>query len=88
MTIVKDLIILSMSITLLSCGENNDGDLNDDPIVEEGKPAVPRIDFVEMVNQQPHENDENTIWYDDFLTDKNSSLGKISFKPNLCAYFK
>jgi hypothetical protein len=27
---------------------------------------VPRIDFVEMLDEQPHESDSATIWYDDF----------------------
>lgn len=33
-------------------------------------PATPRIDFIEMLATQPHENDAATIWYDDFSTEK------------------
>lgn len=31
---------------------------------------IPRIDFVEMLKPQPHENDPAVIWYDDFSSEK------------------
>ncbi|VAW23207.1 hypothetical protein MNBD_BACTEROID01-1871 [hydrothermal vent metagenome] len=45
---------------------------------------VPRIDFIEMAEPQPHEDDPHTIWYDDFSTKKSymDSKGGIDTKVN------
>ncbi|MBV6641292.1 MAG: hypothetical protein KI791_11260, partial [Cyclobacteriaceae bacterium] len=38
--------------------------------IQSGDPEIPRIDFVEMAENQPHQNNPSVIWYDDFSTEK------------------
>ncbi|GAA5219673.1 hypothetical protein [Membranihabitans marinus] len=45
-------------------------ELESNEVKKEGDPMVPRIDFVEMDIEQPHEDDTAVIWYDDFSTEK------------------
>jgi hypothetical protein len=44
------------------------GIINICPGCGQALPETPRIDFVEMSAVQPHENDPDVIWYDDFDT--------------------
>ncbi len=58
------------SFLILSFGCNS-AQLNDPNVVDKTEsPEIPRIDFIEMAESQPQANDENTIWYDDFSSDK------------------
>ncbi|MFN2396709.1 MAG: hypothetical protein ABR597_13590 [Bacteroidales bacterium] len=45
---------------------------------------IPRIDFVEMLEVQPHENDAAVIWYDDFSFKKKymDETGDIDYAVN------
>lgn len=47
--------------------------------MQSGEPEIPRIDFVEMAQEQPHQIDPNVIWYDDFSFEKTylESRGEI-----------
>ncbi|MEQ9287328.1 MAG: hypothetical protein RIG77_10495 [Cyclobacteriaceae bacterium] len=59
-------IFITSPFLIMGCGDA-------DPIEEEKisfKVEVPRIDFVEMSQEQSHETAQNTIWYDDFSSDK------------------
>lgn len=61
-----NLVLLTSPFAMLGCGDG-------DPIEEEKisfKIEVPRIDFVEMLQEQDHEADPGTIWYDDFSSDR------------------
>ncbi len=75
-------IFLGAYMTLSGC--NNPKNDTDKPVAEQPTETdkvleTPRIDFVEMSAIQPHENDPNTIWYDDFSSEKDymDSTGEI-----------
>jgi hypothetical protein len=59
-------------------------EITDPGDVEAGQPEIPRIDFIEMAEIQPHENDDATIWYDDFSSTKNymDAFGEIDPEMN------
>lgn len=60
-TILFCFIVLSIYV-VSSCNKEVD--------IQSGDPEIPRIDFVEMAENQPHQNDPSVIWYDDFSTEK------------------
>ncbi|MEQ6121122.1 polysaccharide lyase [Reichenbachiella sp. MALMAid0571] len=63
-----NLILLTSPFAMMSCGDSGSNPSDEEKI--SFKIEVPRIDFVEMAQDQRHETDQSTIWYDDFSSDK------------------
>mgnify|MGYP003649586099 CR=1 FL=1 len=63
-----NLIFLTSPLAIMSCGDSGSNPSDEEKI--SFKIEVPRIDFVEMSQDQSHETDQSTIWYDDFSSDK------------------
>ncbi len=83
------IVLFSLFIVLIGCTKNESKDLGSNTNI--GQPEhetktleIPRIDFVEMSGSQAHENNTNTIWYDDFSANKKymDSKGGIDTKVN------
>ncbi len=81
----KQLFILTTICLILSaCEKGEPEDINDgqkDP--DETVISIPRIDFIEMSESQPHKNDPNTLWYDDFRTEKDYMDGYGEIDPDM-----
>jgi hypothetical protein len=50
-------------LVILACGSGED---ETDQVIKDEMPEIPHIDFVEMSDPQPQEEDTASIWYDDF----------------------
>ncbi len=81
--------LLALFLTLISCTKNESKDpgAKNNTKQPEGvneTPEIPRIDFVEMLEVQTHESNQNTIWYDDFSSKKDymDSKGEIDLDEN------
>ncbi|NDV16942.1 hypothetical protein GO009_12990 [Muricauda sp. TY007] len=74
-------VILFTAVQVKGISENK-GSMDADMV------EIPRIDFVEMAENQIHENKETTIWYDDFSTSKVylDQRGKIDTSENYGDY--
>ena len=74
--------IITGSFLLVSC---NNGEEKDKKIDTQSELIIdiPRIDFVEMSESQPHESDPNTIWYDDFRIEKDYMDGYGDIDPDM-----
>jgi len=72
---IMKVLPLVVFMIFIGCEKNraNDSDLDNgtEQTREENRLIeIPRIDFVEMSKVQPHQNNSNTIWYDDFSSKK------------------
>ena len=89
MAYIMKAILIGVLMLLSRCSNSDTPNIVDlpnpkEPEVESKVLEVPRIDFVEMSDVQSHENDANTIWYDDFSSSKEymESKGEIDMSVN------
>lgn len=66
MTKFSCLLVLLFPLSLVASACDDSDPIPGEPAEVSGKPEVPRIEYVEHNEMQPHQNDSNVIWYDDF----------------------